>query len=147
MGRDQTGFTLLESLTVLLISSIMLILLFDRLPSAYDARIVKHFAEQLEGDLLYAQQAALAQNKKINVLFDADHCEYTIKPADESLTPYLIREYDHKIAIKKSTLRQHFTYSPNGAPSQGGKMLIEANRASFELTIYLGSGKINVQKK
>ncbi|MBS4161513.1 type II secretion system protein, partial [Klebsiella pneumoniae] len=138
MARYQKGFTLLESLTVLLISSIMMICLFAGLPSAYEKRIVQHFAAQLEADLLFAQQSAFVQNKKVKVLFDTDHYKYTIKPADESLPPYLVREYDHKIDIKKSTIGQHFTYSPSGAPNQGGKLLINANKTSFELTIYLG---------
>lgn len=80
MARYQKGFTLLESLTVLLISSIMMICLFAGLPSAYEKRIVQHFAAQLEADLLFAQQSAFVQNKKVKVLFDTDHYKYTIKP-------------------------------------------------------------------
>ncbi|WP_223831534.1 competence type IV pilus minor pilin ComGD [Bacillus swezeyi] len=147
MVIDHKGFTLLESLTVLMISSIMMITLFSGLPPIYEKRVVQHFVSQLEEDLLYAQQTALAQNAKVKVHLDFDRFKYAIMPADEKADPYLVRTYDHKIVIKESTLRQHLTYSPNGVPNQGGKIVIDTPCASFQLTVYLGSGKINVQKK
>ncbi|QHZ49134.1 type II secretion system protein [Bacillus sp. NSP9.1] len=144
---DEKGFTLLESLTVLMISSLMMVILFAGLPPIYEKKAVQNFVSQLEEDLLYAQQTALAQNTKVKVQFDFDHFKYVILPADKRSDPYLTRTYDRKISIKKSTLKRQLTYSPNGAPNQGGKMVIETGDAYFELTIYLGSGKINVQTK
>ncbi|MDI3411438.1 prepilin-type N-terminal cleavage/methylation domain-containing protein [Bacillus sonorensis] len=50
MARYQKGFTLLESLTVLLISSIMMICLFAGLPSAYEkglSSILLHSLKQI----------------------------------------------------------------------------------------------------
>ncbi|MDA1474855.1 competence type IV pilus minor pilin ComGD [Bacillus changyiensis] len=145
--KAQNGFTLLESLTVLLISSIMSILLFSGLPPVYNNRVIQHFVSQLEEDLHYAQQVALTQNKKVKVKFDFDHFTYTIQSADKSEDPFLVRTYDEKVMIKRTTISQNLIYSPDGVPSRGGKIMINTGEASFVITIYLGSGKINVQKK
>nr|MDH3164117.1 hypothetical protein [Bacillus licheniformis] len=70
-----------------------------------------------------------------------------MKHSDEGSSPELVRTYSRNIAIKKSTLKPILTFNPSGVPNQGGKIVIDTQHASFILTIYLGSGKINVQKK
>gem|GEM_PF-825879 len=144
---NQKGFTLLESLTVLMIGSIMLSLLFAALPPVYEKRVVQHFVSQLEEDLLYAQQTALVRHATVKVQFDFAGCRYIIKHADEGSSPKLVRTYSCHIVFKKATLKRTLTFNPSGVPNQGGKIVIDTQHTSFALTIYLGSGKINVQKK
>lgn len=144
---NQKGFTLLESLTVLMIGSIMLTLLFAVLPPIYEKRIVQHFVSQLEEDFLYAQQTALVRHTTVKVQFDFTGCRYIIKHSDDGSSPELVRTYSCNIAFKKSTLKPTLTFNPSGVPNQGGKIVIDTQHASFTLTIYLGSGKINVQKE
>ncbi len=98
---NQKGFTLLESLTVLMIGSIMLSLLFAALPPVYEKRVVQHFVSQLEEDLLYAQQTALVRHATVKVQFDFAGCRYIIKHADEGSSPKLVRTYSCHIAFKK----------------------------------------------
>lgn len=100
---NQKGFTLLESLTVLMIGSIMLTLLFVVLPPIYEKRIVQHFVSQLEEDLLYAQQTAPSAIRRLR-------CSLTLPAAAISLSirtkVHRLSWSGHTVAISRSKNRR-----------------------------------------
>lgn len=136
----EEGFTLLESLLVLSLASILLIAVFTALPPVYGNTAVRQAAWQLKSDILLAQQTAMSSHQRTKILFHRK--EYQLV-TDETV---IERSYPTGLSIELLTLKDRLEFNEKGHPNTGGKLRVKGH-AAYDITVYLGSGRVNVERK
>lgn len=138
--NEEEGFTLLESLLVLSLASILLIAVFTTLPPAYDNTAVRQAAWQLKNDIMLAQQTAISSHQRTKILFQKK--EYQLVMDDIVIE----RPYTTGLSIEPLTLKDRLEFNEKGHPNAGGKIQVKGH-AAYDITVYLGSGRVNVERK
>lgn len=136
----EEGFTLLESLLVLSLASILLIAVFTALPPVYGNTAVRQAAWQLKSDILLAQQTAMSSHQRTKILFHRK--EYQLV-TDETV---IERSCPTGLSIELLTLKDRLEFNEKGHPNTGGKLRVKGH-AVYDITVYLGSGRVNVERK
>ncbi|WP_121642896.1 competence type IV pilus minor pilin ComGD [Bacillus vallismortis] len=136
----EEGFTLLESLLVLSLASILLIAVFTALPPVYGNTAVRQAVWQLKSDILLAQQTAMSSHQRTKILFHRK--EYQL------VTDAMVieRSYPTGLSIELLTLKDRLEFNEKGHPNTGGKLRVKGH-AAYDITVYLGSGRVNVERK
>lgn len=138
--NEEKGFTLLESLLVLSLASILLIAVFTTLPPVYANTSVRQAAWQLKNDIMLAQQTSISTHQRTNILFHRN--EYQVVMGDKVIE----RPYTTGLSIEPLTLKNRLEFNEKGHPNAGGKIRIKGH-AVYDITIFLGSGTVNVERK
>jgi competence protein ComGD len=141
--RDESGFTLLESLTVLAIVTIMVTVVFAVMPPTLQKQADKKFVDQFVRDLHHAQQYAITTGERVRVLFDFQNKSYVIRPLNSELKNILIRTYSRSIKIEETTLTKNLIFTGSGSSNSSGNIVIRTSDRIYEITIYIGEGKMN----
>ncbi|QIW80637.1 competence type IV pilus minor pilin ComGD [Bacillus tequilensis] len=138
--NEEKGFTLLESLLVLSLASILLIAVFTTLPPVYANTSVRQAAWQLKNDIMLAQQTAMSTHQRTNILFQRNN--YQLVMGDTVIE----RPYALGLSIEPQTLKDRLEFNEKGHPNSGGKVRVKGHTA-YDITVYLGSGRVNVERK
>ncbi|UQZ46659.1 prepilin-type N-terminal cleavage/methylation domain-containing protein [Bacillus sp. PK3-037] len=138
--KGEAGFTLLESLLVLSLASIMLIAVFTTLPPVYENTALRQTVSQLKNDILLAQQTAISNHQRTKILFQEK--KYQLIIGDTVID----RSYHHGLFAESLTLKDRLEFNEKGHPNIGGKIRIKGS-AAYDITVYLGSGRVNVERK
>lgn len=138
--NEEKGFTLLESLLVLSLASILLIAVFTTLPPVYANTSVRQAAWHLKNDIMLAQQTSISTHQRTNILFHRN--EYQVVMGDKVIE----RPYTTGLSIEPLTLKNRLEFNEKGHPNAGGKIRIKGH-AVYDITIFLGSGTVNVERK
>ncbi len=138
--NEEEGFTLLESLLVLSLASILLIAVFTTLPPAYDNTAVRQAARQLKNDIMLTQQAAISRQQRTKIFFHKKEYQLVI---DDTV---IERPYARGLSIELLTLKDRLEFNEKGHPNAGGKIRVIGHDA-YDITVYLGSGRVNVERK
>ncbi|MCY9164055.1 competence type IV pilus minor pilin ComGD [Bacillus atrophaeus] len=139
----EKGFTLLESLLVLCLTSVMLICVFTVIPPVYKNTSARQTVARLESDILLAQQTAISNHERVRIVFLSKEHKYQIIMGASIVE----RTYEDWIFIECATLADRLDFNEKGNPNLGGKIRLKTDRLTYEMTVYLGSGKINVERK
>lgn len=142
--RNESGFTLLESLFVLsiflIIISVSMLLL-----RPHSIQLEKQlFFTQLKADLLYAQQHALTNQKLVSVNFVIPEKFYYIRKQNGELL--LKRQYSEKITVSEGSQKLFFRYHSNGNISSFGSIYFYIDDERYQMTFQLGRGRFYVMK-
>lgn len=138
--NEEEGFTLLENLLVLSLASILLVAVFTTLPPAYDNTAVRQAARQLKNDIMLTQQAAISRQQRTKIFFHKK--EYQLVIGDTVIE----RPYARGLSIELLTLKDRLEFNEKGHPNAGGKIRVNGH-AVYDITVYLGSGRVNVERK
>ncbi|MGE6629329.1 competence type IV pilus minor pilin ComGD [Bacillus sp. NPDC077027] len=144
VAQDK-GFTLIEHLVMLLIYSILLTTVFTKVPSLLEDAKAKKQMTQMKQDLQLASYTAFATNSRVDVHFDEKKLSY--KVMTEKGKRLITSSSDEQGYIKNSTFQKPLHFNPNGNPGSGGSFVVQYGKQSYKVTIYLGSGRIHVQKQ
>ncbi|WP_286059883.1 competence type IV pilus minor pilin ComGD [Bacillus mojavensis] len=139
--KGEAGFTLLESLLVLSLASIMLIAVFTTLPPVYENTALRQTVSQLKNDILLAQQTAISNHQRTKILFQEK--KYQVIIGDTVIDRIF---YDNGLLAESLTLKDRLEFNEKGHPNIGGKIRIKGH-AAYDITVYLGSGRVNVERK
>ncbi|MBL3646525.1 competence type IV pilus minor pilin ComGD [Bacillus vallismortis] len=138
--NEEEGFTLLESLLVLSLASILLIAVFTALPPIYGNTAVRQAAWQLKNDIMLAQQTAMSSHQRTKILFQRKDYQLIM---DNTV---IERPYPTGLSIEPLTLKDRLEFNEKGHPNTGGKIRVKGHDA-YDITVYLGSGRVNVERK
>lgn len=142
---QEKGFTLIEQLMILLVLSILLSVVVGNVPSILENAEAKRQVNIIKQDLQFASYTAFIKKTRVSVEFHPPNVSYQVidKNGDQ-----VIASYQHKKGIMKhSTFQQGIHFNVNGHPRSGGSFIFQFGRQTYKLTVYLGSGRIHVQKQ
>lgn len=89
---------------------------------------------------MLAQQTAISSHQRTKILFQRK--EYQLVMGDTVIE----RPYDKGLSIEPQTLKDRLEFNEKGHPNAGGKIRVKGH-AAYDITIYLGSGRVNVERK
>jgi competence protein ComGD len=146
MKNKQAGFTLIESLLVLSIFMIISSVTAFSLKPQYFMIDDSVFLTQLQADLLYAQQYAIAHQSEIFVRFTEDQFEYSIYYRYD--LPHVVeRSYSTNIKVYGGSLPLTFKFLPDGNVSKFGSFYIKTSDKSYRVTFLIGKGRFYVTQE
>ncbi|MED4400917.1 competence type IV pilus minor pilin ComGD [Metabacillus fastidiosus] len=143
--KCNRGFTLLESLLVLMIVSIMSLVTIINIAPVYERKILHTFFEQFEKDVLYAQQHAITYQTSVYIVFPKDEHVYKIQ-LTELGNGTITRNIDENLTFQFYNIPPFLVYTPSGAMDKSGTMFIHYKDKKYRIVFYLGRGRFNVEE-
>lgn len=139
------GYTLSETLIVLVIFILLSALGLNLYPSFIKGMQNNMFLNQLNEDIFYAQQYAISHESLIYFYVDNEKGVYTIYSYKEEVI--LEREIPKDIQFIKGTLGAAFYFNQYGNASKAGTMTIDTTKGKYKLIVNIGKGRFRIEKQ
>lgn len=140
------GFTMIEMLVVLS-AFFMLSLTSAFLFTPQNEKLEKDlFFSQLQADLLYSQQYAIAHQEQITVHIMPEKNYYYIRGTEYTATYLVKRHYSQNINVKKGTMPLMFYYMPDGNINSFGSIFVTVGTRTYMMMIQIGKGRFYVSE-
>ncbi|MFS0655330.1 competence type IV pilus minor pilin ComGD [Bacillus sp. 179-C3.3 HS] len=142
---QEKGFTLVEQLMILFILSILMSFVVGKVPRILESVEAKRQVNMIKQDFQFASYTAFIKKARVSIEFHPQGVSYQVI---DQKNDRVITSYQHKKGIiKHSTFQQVVHFNANGHPSTGGSIVFQFGSQVYKLTVYLGSGRIHVQKQ
>jgi len=163
-ARNSAGFTLVEIIIVLIIMGIAVAVAIPRMSSGADFQVTSA-ARMVAVDLQYAQNHAIASQKKVRAVFDpaagTARGNYKLVYADTSVPiehpinkgPYEVSFTQMKefgalkllsAAFGPGGANNYVEFDPIGAPDNSGSVVMQAGTVTYTVTVAAITGKVTV---
>ncbi len=146
MKHNQKGFTLAESLIVLSIFMILSTVTVFSLKPQHTMLEDEAFLTQLQSDLYYAQNYAIAHQHEVLVIFTPSQYKYKMIERTE-LPPFFQRNYSKSYHLTEGSLPLTIKFLPNGNVSSFGSLYIRTESKTYRLTFLIGRGRFYVAEQ
>ena len=143
--NHHNGFSLVEVLLALSISSFMLVIVSNCLYQQYESLQFQQFKRQLDQDLFYIQQVAITQTDNLYVSIDAYRNKYYIRRLPRGTTLYE-RQLPASWKIETSTLGYMVQFNELGNIRKPGSMIIRMLRKKYRVTCPFGKGRCYIER-
>ncbi|OIJ16063.1 hypothetical protein BKP35_03520 [Anaerobacillus arseniciselenatis] len=142
---NNRGYTLLEMTMVLFIIATVTSISFGNMKSVYDASGRNEFIQQLQQDILYAQQMAISHSMYTSVIFLNGSKEYVIRQGNGNVL--LRREFSENTAFVPITLSLNdVAFLADGNVRRSGTMEIRIDDHRYRFVLLLGRGRFYIEK-
>ena len=138
------GYTLSETLIVLVIFVLLSGIGLNLYPSFIKGMENKLFLSQLKEDIFYAQQYAISHESLIYLHMDNTNRIYTVTSYKEGVV--LERSIPKDIQFLSGTLGLTFHFNQYGNASKAGTMMIDTTREKYKLVLNIGKGRFRIEK-
>lgn len=144
--QSERGFTLIESLLVLVIFMIFSLTVIVNLKSVQDHFIITQFFEQFEKDIFFAQQHAITDHERLLFIYSHASKSYSIRKSGTAVSKIISRNYNPSITLSNLTLPNSVAFDFQGNISDSGSILVEFSDQKYLIKFYLGKGRFHVEK-
>ena len=100
------------------------------------------FVKQFEEDLYYAQAYAISHEMNISIYLNNNY--YVISSNLRGVI--LQRENPKNIIFQRGTMDAKVIFNSAGAPITSGIFYIQSEKEKYKVTIYIGKGRIKIEK-
>ncbi|TKD70094.1 prepilin-type N-terminal cleavage/methylation domain-containing protein [Pseudalkalibacillus hwajinpoensis] len=138
------GYTLIEMLIVLSAFSILLSLVFLQISPTQTASSTRHFIEEMQADIRYAQELSYTDGKSHRFSISADTHTYSIQSTASNVIK--TRDIPKHISIEKGTLGYQIVFGANGNVQKAGTLFIKAEEEEYKLVVQVGAGRFYLEK-
>lgn len=104
------------------------------------------FFSQLQADLLYSQQYAIAHQEQITVHIMPENNYYYIRGTEYTAAYLVKRNYSQNIKVKKGTMPLMFYYMPDGNINSFGSIFVTVGTRTYMMMIQIGKGRFYVSE-
>ncbi|MFD4817347.1 competence type IV pilus minor pilin ComGD [Peribacillus butanolivorans] len=139
------GYTLSETLIVLVIFVLLSGIGLNLYPSFIKGMENKIFISQLKEDIFYAQQYAISHESLIYLHMDNTNRIYTVTSYKEGVV--LERSIPKDIQFLSGTLGLTFHFNQYGNASKAGTMMIDTTKGKYKLVLNIGKGRFRIEKQ
>ncbi len=136
--NKQSGFTLIELITIIAIMSILAGIAIPNFLSYLPKHRLNGAARQVMGDLMGARMKAVKENTTVTVAWVSNH-EYKISTASDNKTIDIQTNY-HDVTISSFS---NFGFSSRGTASLRGITLTNSASSTKKITILL-TGRVKI---
>ncbi|MDQ0342204.1 competence protein ComGD [Lederbergia wuyishanensis] len=145
LSKNQNGFTLLETLIVISVTTIILSFSFFTLKTFATLMQKNMFLNQLQSDLYLAHSYAINREETVTFRFSriSQQYEAVSKDANKAI---INKKLPYSIRIEESNLPS-FNITPDGNVSNFGTMLLNVNGKYVKITFYIGRGRFLVEEQ
>ncbi|MRX72614.1 prepilin-type N-terminal cleavage/methylation domain-containing protein [Bacillus lacus] len=142
----ERAFTLIETLLVLSIFTVLLLLTAIHIQPIIEQKKVDHFFEQLEEDILFAQQYAMVNSHSMILYYGPAQRDYRIVKSGLKSEEVIKRELHQNMEIIPLTLSNHIIFNSAGNINSSGALQVKYKKRTFKVTFYLGRGRFRVEE-
>ncbi|WP_280525687.1 competence type IV pilus minor pilin ComGD [Peribacillus butanolivorans] len=139
------GYTLSETLIVLVIFVLLSGIGLNLYPSFIKGMENKIFISQLKEDIFYAQQYAISHESLIYLHMDNTNRIYSVTSYKEGVV--LERSIPKDIQFLSGTLGLTFHFNQYGNASKAGTMMIDTTKGKYKLVLNIGKGRFRIEKQ
>ncbi len=129
-------------LIVLSIFMILATLSLNLYPKYIQKMEMTRFVKQFEEDLYYAQAYAISHEVNISIYLNNNY--YMISSNVRGVL--LQREIPKNISFQRGTIQSKVMFNSAGAPITSGIFDIQSEKEKYKVTIYIGKGRIKIEK-
>ncbi|MDQ0337684.1 competence protein ComGD [Caldalkalibacillus uzonensis] len=144
---SQDGLALAEMLMVLAIFSILIMMVIPAYHSPHQRLEKEEFFQQLENDLVLAQQAAITELRVVELEFNPVNRLYLVRYRDGDTI--VVRRFPDGVSLSTNFSRNRFHFNRHGHISQGGRLFFHyetPNGTETRTYIFqLASGRYRVE--
>ncbi len=142
---NNRGYTLIEMTIVLFIIATVTSLSFGNMKTTYDASKRNELIQQLQQDILYAQQMAISHTMYTSVIFLNGSKEYVIRQGNGQVL--LRRKVPESVTFVPITLALNdIAFLADGNVRRSGTMEIRVDDHRYRLVLLLGRGRFYIEK-
>ncbi len=146
MTNNQKGFSLVETLLVLSIFMIISSITAFSLQPQHSVIEDDTFLNQLQADLLYGQQYAIAHQHEVSVVFIPSQYKYDLFIRTD-LPPIVERNYSTNFSITEGSIPLYFKFLSDGNVNKFGSFYIQTKKKSYRVTLLIGKGRFYVTEQ
>ncbi|MFC5463150.1 competence type IV pilus minor pilin ComGD [Lederbergia graminis] len=143
MSNHSKGFTLIEVLIVITISTIILSTSVIAWNSFWETVQKRTFIAQLQTDLYYAHAFAINRQEPVTVSFHITNNRYQAETGKKEVLFY--KHLPNNCFITKATINK-FSISPQGTVSHFGTIDFQINSQPVRLSLRIGSGRFSFEE-
>src|SRR5690606_905322 len=143
MSNHSKGFTLIEVLIVITITTIILTTSVIAWNSLWETVQKRTFIAQLQTDLYHAHAFAINRQEAVTVSFHITNNRYQAETGKKVVLFY--RYLPNNCFITKATITK-FSISPQGTVSHFGKIDFQINAQPVRLSLGIGSGRFSFEE-
>jgi competence protein ComGD len=140
--NNSKGYTITEVLVVLSIFLLLVTLSLNLYPKYIEKMETKQFVKQFEQDLYYTQAYAISHERQISMYINKRN--YSIYSIAEGYV--LQRTIPEQITFKKVTMDLSITFNSAGTALSSGVIYIQTEQEKYKITVYVGKGRIKIEK-
>jgi competence protein ComGD len=140
---NSRGYTFIEILIVFSILAVISSVTFIQLNPNKNMLDHQIFLTQLQSDLYYAQQVAIAQQQEVTVVFDNQAKRYYTRLKFDS-SSFIERKFPSNVSMKYGSMPLNFRILHDGNVSQFGSFFIYMDGKEYRLTFLLGKGRFYI---
>ncbi|MFD2925960.1 prepilin-type N-terminal cleavage/methylation domain-containing protein [Halobacillus naozhouensis] len=146
MNQSQTGYTLSEVMIVLVAFSAILAVVVPFHHQVVATVKVTHYLEQIENDLLLAQQLTMQHHPHYWVMIRPDQRDYYLYDyANRKIL--LHRKFPKEWAIRLPTLEIPIQFNASGSIQNPGTMVLLTPKANYKLTFPFGKSRVTIHEQ
>ncbi|MFD9626951.1 competence type IV pilus minor pilin ComGD [Peribacillus muralis] len=142
--RANGGFTMSETLIVLVIFVLLLAITPNLYPSFHKGMEERLFISQFHEDLFFAQQYAISHESMIYLHINNGKKIYTVSSYTEGIV--LERSIPKDIRFLSETMGFSFHFNQFGNISNAGTMMIETSKGKYKVVLNIGKGRYRIEK-
>jgi len=142
--HSNGGYTLSETLIVLVIFVLLISIGSNLYPSFTKGMENRLFLSQFHEDLFYAQQYAISHESLIYLHIDNTKKVYTVSSYKEGIV--LERSIPKDIQFLSGTLGFSFHFNQYGNASKAGTIMIDTSKGKYKLVLNIGKGRFRIEK-
>jgi competence protein ComGD len=149
MKFNQSGFTLIESLIVLSIFLLIASLSIFLIKPHYLFFEKERFISLFTADILFSQQYAISQQRKLFVYIDPDENYYYVLD-NETNKRIIDREIPASVKVIQGTLGKvdiDFFILPDGGTTKFGTFYFKVEQNQYRVVFQIGAGRFYVIKE
>lgn len=143
---SSKGYTLPETIIVLLLLSVLAGVPFIHFASAYESTREDHFVQQLQADLVYSQHYAYTHNTSTRLDWKEEEGYYAISGNDRS-EPLIRRTIPEGFFSPTASKLQFHTlsYTGKGNIKKAGTISLHGPSRSYRFIFQIGRGRLRVE--
>ncbi|UTR09441.1 prepilin-type N-terminal cleavage/methylation domain-containing protein [Evansella sp. LMS18] len=141
---NESGYTLIEMLLVLVLLSSVLLIAFPVFGGAAEAKSLEYFFEQLELDLYESQMSAMSEGITVRVVFSPENGTYRIRHGVRTVKT---RYFPSGLSVASGTLDYNeLLFMPGGTVSKSGSLIFNHRKDSYLLMFQFVRGRFYIEK-
>ncbi|UOR12322.1 competence type IV pilus minor pilin ComGD [Halobacillus amylolyticus] len=146
MIKKQGGYTFTEVIIVLVAFSVLLMMAAPLHSEVVTSVKITHYIEQLENDLLLAQQLSMQHESHYWVMIRPENNDYYLYDYSSRKTVFH-RKFPETWSIHLSTLQSPIRFNNSGTIQNPGTMILKTTESSYKITFPFGKSRVTIHEQ
>ncbi|UOQ93725.1 prepilin-type N-terminal cleavage/methylation domain-containing protein [Halobacillus shinanisalinarum] len=146
MNKKQGGYTFSEVIIVLVALSVLLAIAAPLNSEVVSSVKITHYIEQLENDILLAQQLSMQHESHYWIMIRPENNDYYLYDYSSRKSVFH-RKLPEKWSIRLTTLQSPIRFNTSGTIQNPGTMVLKTPESSYKITFPFGKSRVTIHEQ